>query len=137
MTLQKNTQVPPQYTAPRDNHSVRRMLDLAEGLDLAGHTLILPSVAVGNVGQLALDLLIASLGLRRVGRLFDAAFIPLVGADPYNEASEDICTACDLYADEGLGLVALQIRSPIAGRPVKFLHEVLNFVTDRKIGKVR
>ena len=112
------------------------MLDLQEGLNVAGYTLILPSVAVGNVGQLSVDLLIATLGLRRAGRIFDTSFIPLVGADPYDETSEDICTSVDLYVLHEKRIVALQIRSPLVKRPSKFFHEILNFVTDQKIAKV-
>lgn len=105
-------------------------------MELSGYTLILPSVAVGNVGQLSVDLVISSLGLRRSGRFFDTAFIPLVGADPYNEQSQDICTAVDVYVSDEKKLVALQIRSPVTRKPTKFFNDLLNFVTDNKIAKV-
>ncbi|XP_058791616.1 proteasome assembly chaperone 2 isoform X2 [Phymastichus coffea] len=112
------------------------MLDLPEGLEVTDYTLILPSVSVGNVGQLSVDLLISTLGLRRIGRIFDTSFIPLVGADPYDENSEDICTSIDLYASDEKKLVALQIRSPLVNKPSNFFYEILNFVTDHKISKV-
>lgn len=112
------------------------MLDLPEGLQISGYTLILPSVSVGNVGQLSVDLLISTLGMRRTGRIFDTSFIPLVGADPYDENSEDICTSVDFYVSDEKKLVALQIRSPLVNKPSKFFYDILNFVTDHKISKV-
>lgn len=42
-----------------------------------------PVVSVANLGQLAADLLISSLGLKRVGIFDSGALIPVVGAlDP-------------------------------------------------------
>ena len=43
-----------------------------------------PSVSVGNVAQLAVDLLISSLRLSRVGWLRDPALLPLVGNDAFD-----------------------------------------------------
>jgi len=112
------------------------MLKVQDDLKVEGYTLIVPSVSVGNVGQLSVDLLISTLGLSRIGRIFNDCFIPLVGADPYDESNEDICTAVDIYASHEKKLVAIQIRSLVAKRPTSFFHEVLNFVTDYKIAKV-
>lgn len=43
-----------------------------------------PSVSVGNVGQLAADLLINTLKLTHVGYLSDPAILPLVGNDAFD-----------------------------------------------------
>ncbi|KAL7302300.1 hypothetical protein TKK_0004963 [Trichogramma kaykai] len=112
------------------------MIKLLEEVDLSGYTLILPSVSVGNVGQLSVDLVIATLGLKRIGRLFDPAFIPLVGADPYDENSEDICTAVDIYVCREKKLIAIQIRSPLVKRPINFLKTVSDFISEKNISKV-
>ncbi|KAJ8077207.1 hypothetical protein PM082_001635 [Marasmius tenuissimus] len=48
-------------------------------LDLSGKTVIIPIVSTANVAQLAADLLIASLGLERVGVFNSKYGIPLVG----------------------------------------------------------
>lgn len=42
-----------------------------------------PAISIGNVGQLAIDLLIYNLDLKRVGYLYDSSIIPLVGNDPF------------------------------------------------------
>ncbi|XP_014205566.1 proteasome assembly chaperone 2 [Copidosoma floridanum] len=112
------------------------MLKVQEDLKVEGYTLAVPSVSVGNVGQLSVDLLISTLGMCRVGRIYDDCFIPLAGSDPYDESSEDICTAVDVYVSHESKIVAVQIRSPLVRRPTSFFHEVLNFVTDRKISRV-
>ena len=112
------------------------MIKLQEGLDLSGYTLILPSVAVGNVAQLSVDLLISSLNLKKCGRIFDSAFIPIVGADPYNEDNQEICTSLDLYMSREKKIVVLQIRSPLIKKPTNFLYQIQNFITDSKISKV-
>ncbi|KAF9946327.1 Proteasome assembly chaperone 2 [Modicella reniformis] len=53
-----------------------------------GTTLILPSVSIGNVPQLATDLLLATLKLDRVGCIEDENVIPVVGpADRPHESS--------------------------------------------------
>lgn len=43
-----------------------------------------PSISVGNVGQLTVDLLINTLKLPRVGYLKDPALLPLVGNDAFD-----------------------------------------------------
>lgn len=40
-------------------------------------------MSVGNVGQLACDVLISSLNAHRVGFLYDDSTVPVVGTDPF------------------------------------------------------
>ena len=42
-----------------------------------------PAISIGNVGQLAIDLLIYNLDLKQVGYLYDCSILPLVGNDPF------------------------------------------------------
>lgn len=49
--------------------------------DFAGNTLILPAVSVGNVGQLCVDVLLASLDVVKVGFLHDPFVLPSVCID--------------------------------------------------------
>ena len=48
-----------------------------------------PCVSVGNVGQLAVDLLISTLELEKVGRLHSECVLPVVGNDPFSEKSNN------------------------------------------------
>lgn len=48
-----------------------------------------PAVAVGNVGQLAVDLLVSTLNMSRVGYMHTDCLIPMAGNDPYGTCKED------------------------------------------------
>lgn len=45
--------------------------------------LMQPALSIGNVGQLAMDLLVASLKAERIGYLDDPYVLPCVGNDAY------------------------------------------------------
>ncbi|KAG9338265.1 hypothetical protein JZ751_026070 [Albula glossodonta] len=75
-----------------------------------------PAVSVGNVGQLATDLMISTLNMPRVGYLHTDCLIPMVGSNPYaasTDNSTELCTAAEVYSLPDLKLAALQIRTPI------------------------
>lgn len=64
-----------------------------------GATLVVADVSRGNVGQLAADLLITTLQLRRIGYFDDPDVLPAVGEQPHR--SPRFCTyacACTRYA---------------------------------------
>lgn len=113
-----------------------KMIKLTQDIDLENYTLILPSVAVGNVGQLAVDLLISNLNLSKIGQIFSASFIPVVGANAYHEHSNELITAIDIYAGTKERIVVIQIRSPYVDDLTEFFSELAQFVTERKIAKV-
>mgnify|MGYP001384817128 FL=1 len=59
-------------------------LDAPRAVSFEGDTLIVPVVSHGNVGQLATDLLVASVtGARRIGCLDHTALLPCVGRDAF------------------------------------------------------
>ncbi|KAG7212565.1 hypothetical protein KM043_012866 [Ampulex compressa] len=112
------------------------MIKISEELNLEGYTLILPSLAVGNVGQLSIDLLISSLDLHVIGQILSSAFVPVVGLDPYDNSSKVLCTAIDVYASTKNKIVAIQIRSPYISDLTEFFIELKQFIVDQKIVKV-
>ncbi|XP_014600801.1 PREDICTED: proteasome assembly chaperone 2 [Polistes canadensis] len=112
------------------------MIKLTKQYNLEGFSLIIPSVAVGNVAQLTVDLLIASLNLQRIGQIVTSAFIPIVGLDPYVETSEHLSTAIDLYAGLDNKILVIQIRSPFIKSLNNFYHSLLQFITANKISKI-
>merc|ERR1712135_218029 len=59
-------------------------IDPSRDLSWQGYTLIVPSVSVGNVGQLAVDLIISTLVMEKVGIIHDHSITPLVGNDPFH-----------------------------------------------------
>ncbi|XP_014489292.1 PREDICTED: proteasome assembly chaperone 2 [Dinoponera quadriceps] len=112
------------------------MIKITQDINLENYTLILPSVAVGNVGQLSVDLLISNLNLRKIGQIFSPAFVPIVGANAYDEQSKDLITAIDIYGGIKERLVVIQIRSPYVNDLTKFFNELELFVVERKIAQV-
>ena len=67
-----------------------------------------PSVSVGNVGQLAVDLLISTLCLEKSGYLYDDSILPVIGNDPF--ATKDQTKMCKLMTGaEGMSLLAYNL----------------------------
>ncbi|KAJ2954815.1 hypothetical protein O0L34_g3126 [Tuta absoluta] len=108
-----------------------------EECDLTGFTLLIPSVAVGNVGQLACDLLISSLGMSKLASVYSSALIPIIGYDPYDLSSEKLSSCCEIYTSNAKNLAVLQIRAPLIYKTAKsFLEEVLAVFKQKQIKEV-
>lgn len=70
-----------------------------------------PIVSTANLGQLAVDLLVSSLGLERVG-IFDSDFVfPAVGGR--EDGSTGVTTPLELFGKKGFPFYFLQQRSPV------------------------
>ena len=54
---------------------------------LAGSTLIVPAVSIGNVGQLAVDLIIETCKCSRIGRLVHPGILPTAGSASFSHCS--------------------------------------------------
>ena len=106
-------------------------------LDLSGATLVLPVVAVGNVGQLAADLLINTLRLPRAGRLSDDALLPAVGCTAYPHAP-GLATALEVHRAAGGAVAVAQQRAPAApGTQAAFAARLAAFVKAAGVEQVR
>lgn len=112
------------------------MINIPEEINLENYILILPSVAIGNVGQLCVDLLIFNLNLKKIGSLWNSMFLPISGLDPYNKNSSSLCTAADFYLATSSKIVCLQLRSPHIDNSTDFFEELAQFVQKRKITKI-
>ncbi|XP_066587160.1 proteasome assembly chaperone 2 isoform X2 [Prorops nasuta] len=112
------------------------MIKLITEINLEGFTFVIPSVAVGNIAQLATDLLIENLNLQKIGHILDFSVIPVVGMNPFDENSEELCTALDLYANNEHKLIVLQVRSPVISNYTKFFEELKFFILKHKISQV-
>ncbi|KAG6526740.1 hypothetical protein ZIOFF_016741 [Zingiber officinale] len=133
---------------------------LEEGRHLSADcpVLLLPGLSIGNVGQLAVDLLISSTAAKRVGFLDAPFLLPCVGNDAYgpepsgllslplellksiNGRSVDVCTdpssylPFTVYESTQHALTLIQQRSPVVkGMMVEFSKEMADFVSS--IGK--
>ena len=83
--------------------------------DMSDWTLLVSSVSVGNVGQLAMDVILATLQvsgqLRLVSQVHHPMVIPMAGADPIVRDSPQLSTAMQLYTCAPSKLALLQLRS--------------------------
>lgn len=53
------------------------------------YLLFQPAVSVGNVGQLAIDLIISTLNMSKIGYFYTDCLVPMVGNNPYATAEEN------------------------------------------------
>ncbi|XP_034154392.1 proteasome assembly chaperone 2 isoform X1 [Pangasianodon hypophthalmus] len=93
-----------------------------------GFTLITPAVSVGNVGQLAADLIISTLDMVRAGHFHTDCLIPMAGNNPYSSGEEDaalLSTNAEVYCRSDLQLAVLQIRTPILPTKMKSFRKTL------------
>ncbi|CAN6303408.1 unnamed protein product [Urochloa humidicola] len=98
-------------------------------------TLIMPALSIGNVGQLAVDLLIYSARASRVAYLDEPSVLSCAGNDAFGpDAVGDLALPLEAYESTSHGLAFIQQRSPvITGMMVSFAKNVADFVTS--IGK--
>ncbi|XP_071378215.1 proteasome assembly chaperone 2 [Centroberyx affinis] len=91
-------------------------------------TLIMPAVAVGNVGQLAADLIVSTLNMSRAGYIHTDCLIPMAGNNPYTtcrEDAEELHTAAEVYTAAEIKVAVLQIRTPIVQTKSKKFRKLL------------
>ena len=77
--------------------------------------LILPSVSVGNVGQLAVDALIASFSAVKVGYLRTPHILPIVAADAAASSPSDVLGRLSLPVELFYGRPTPRPPPPTAG----------------------
>ncbi|XP_009416799.2 uncharacterized protein LOC103997343 [Musa acuminata AAA Group] len=110
---------------------------LEEGRNLSADCplILLPGLSIGNVGQLAVDLLISSTGAKRVGFLDEPSLLPCAGNDAYGPEPEGVLALpLEAYESPPHALTLIQQRSPvIKGMMVEFAKNLADFVSS--IGK--
>ncbi|KAF5842841.1 PAC2 family-domain-containing protein [Dunaliella salina] len=112
-----------------------------KGLNLQEATVVLPAVSVGNVGELATDVLITSLlpaGLHLVARLEEPNCLPVVGNDAYSlQAPGTLSTALELYHLQGTTTYFLQQRAPaMKGRQAEFAASLAHWLQREGVQQV-
>ncbi|KAL6072826.1 Proteasome assembly chaperone 2 [Balamuthia mandrillaris] len=99
--------------------SSRFVSDSQQEVSFKGHTVVLPTLSIGHVGQLAVDLLVASNRLPRVGFLEDENLLSLVGNDAYrltashSSPSGSLSTNFEVFQDENNKVTYCQQRAPV------------------------
>ncbi|XP_060948814.1 proteasome assembly chaperone 2 [Limanda limanda] len=95
---------------------------------LKDFTLVMPAVAVGNVAQLAVDLMVSTLNMKLVGYIHTDCLIPMAGNNPYStcrEDAEELHTPAEVYTAPELKLAVLQIRAPIIQKKSKKFRQLI------------
>ncbi|KAI8325978.1 hypothetical protein GQ54DRAFT_161397 [Martensiomyces pterosporus] len=94
-----------------------------------GSTLILPAVSIGNVPQLAVDLLINTLSLPRIGIIDTGSLIPMSGPAGFDHLSEEKAVPLEVYQTEDKKWTIVQQRSPpLAKHHRVFAQEIVEFI---------
>ena len=95
-----------------------------------------PAVTIGNVGQLAADLLISTAQLPLVGRLESRHVLPCFGLDAFRSGGGP-STGLELYLDAPRGVLVLQQRAPaVTGCQRRFAEELLEWTQKAGLQKV-
>lgn len=80
-----------------------KFVKLVESSNWSDYTFIFACVSVGNIGQLAADLLISSLpNTQKTGYLISSLVQPLVGHDAFEKNSSELSLSCDCNNDDYL-----------------------------------
>ncbi|KAH9176311.1 PAC2 family-domain-containing protein [Lactarius sanguifluus] len=102
---------------------------------LHGKTLVVPIVSIANIAQLAVDLLIASLSLRKIGIFDSRDLVPVIGGR--EDGEEGITTPLELFGREGCEIVLIQQRSPVlVPRKQAFIDSLFQFVQEQRLSAV-
>jgi len=117
--------------------------ETSEKRDFSGYTLILPTVSIGNVAQLSVDLILSSYpGVRRVGMYYDPENVePYAAPDPLAIKTKDVKGVLgfgiEIYEDPTRKLVIWQQRVPaIVGRLQAFTEGVVKFIVNQHFDRV-
>ncbi|KAJ3174073.1 Proteasome assembly chaperone 2 [Geranomyces variabilis] len=99
--------------------------------------------SLGNLAQLAIDVLISSLGLVRIGFLSSDLVLPACGTEAYGtpgERSNELHTNFEVYGSpEGASpqIVAIQLRAPVtAKRGVQFSTQLYHWIEQAAFASV-
>ncbi|KAK4405239.1 Proteasome assembly chaperone 2, partial [Sesamum angolense] len=92
-------------------------------------TLVLPALSIGNVGQLAVDLLISSLKAEKIGYLDEPNVLPCVGNDAYSPSPlGKLALPVEAYESSSSAMTLVQQRSPVVkGTMIEYAKNVASF----------
>ncbi|CAG8512491.1 13764_t:CDS:2 [Acaulospora morrowiae] len=91
-----------------------------------------PSISIGNVPQLTVDLLITNLRLQRIGFLEDENVIPVAGA-----SETGVAVAVEVYQSSDNEWTVIQQRAPVIKKKWRiFAQNLLTFIKESRFSKV-
>jgi len=93
-----------------------------------GYRFIMPTISVGQVGQLAIDLLLTNIGdkVTKLGVIYSSAVLPIIGRQ---KSDNSLCMGVELYESKEHKLIILQQRAPfVKGRIPSFRSKLLAWI---------
>lgn len=105
-------------------------------------TLILPAVSIGNVGQLAVDLVVSSISpnAHHIGYFYDSCVLPVVGNDAFTQSAESLGklnVSVEVYKNDDLKFVVVQQRAPLVkGRQAEYCKKLVSWIKCCKFKQV-
>ncbi|KAK4873223.1 hypothetical protein RN001_015252 [Aquatica leii] len=110
---------------------MKNIINIVNEIDTTDFTFLIPSVAVGNVGQLTIDLLISTYQFTKYATIWHPAILPSISGDPFDNNSTNISTACELFINNNLKLIVMQLRSGIENKlAVPFFNTLKDNITN-------
>lgn len=111
-----------------------KFIKLSDDSNWSDYTFVFSSVSVGNIGQLAVDLLISSLSnTKKAGYLISPLVQPVVGHDAFVQNSNELSMSCELYENKNAKLVIFQQRAPLfKGKRNQFVQLLQDFIMEEK-----
>lgn len=108
--------------------------------NLKGSRLLLPSVSIGNVGQLSVDLMINSFEMKKVGFIQDDNVLPVIGKNAISNSKDDpyqLSVDLEVYYDKTRHLTVLQMRSNIAkNKRTQFVKNLVQWIKKTEFKQV-
>lgn len=98
-------------------------------VDIAGSTLVIPSISIGNLPQLTIDLLIHSLPFERIGYLDCQYLYPFISPQDHKLGDDlpGISQALEVYYSLQHKITVIQQRAPIISNfLLNYLQEIIN-----------
>jgi len=102
-------------------------------ISFAKGSLILPSLNVGNIGQLSIDILITTFQLKRIGFLVSPYVTPSIG----NASNNSVTTSLEVFRSNSGSTFYIQQRSPICkGRNRDYTLDLVAWMKDSDFSEV-
>lgn len=115
----------------------QNLINFNKTCDVTGYTVLLPSIGVGNVAQLSIDLLISTLQMEKVATIWHRSIVPIIGPKAFQHDTDKITTSCELYISDEKKIATFQIRSPlVAATMMEFFSELTDFLKTKKVAKL-
>jgi len=112
-------------------------------VDFSGATLVLPTLSLGSIDQMAMDLLINTLSTKsppcvvRVGRLVTPFVQAVVGSSPFGSSLSGLANSLEVYFVAAAKVVLLQQRAPATpGQHEAFVSAVIEWAATAQIARI-